>query len=123
VVVRRKLAIRQLQDVCWVLSQELRVTIMGIRCFRFVVVLLCIYGPDIVFIHISGGDFIDCSHRCEHGVILIVVSVHSISANQEQIPIAIDKFSNCGKTIVTSEICRVSLWHANNRAIDNIIFI
>src|SRR5579863_4764126 len=78
---------------------------------------LCVDGPNIALVPDAGDDVIDCSHGSQHGMVLIVVFVHSISANQVQIMEAIKEFADDMKSVVGTKVGRVGLWNPHHMCI------
>ena len=59
------------------------VTIGLLRGAGLVIFHLCIDGPDIIFTSMSLQYIFNCLHRGQHRMVLVVVLVHAVPANQK----------------------------------------
>src|ERR1017187_10688855 len=53
--------------------------------FLFVVFLLCVDLPQGLLVDVAGDDAVDGVHGGEHAVVLVVVFVHAVAADQEEV--------------------------------------
>src|SRR6266702_4736138 len=72
-----------------------------------------------------GQDIFDAQHRRHHGVVLVVVFVHPVSADKVQIRITgVQLLSDRGHmqrvVVIVNRIC---FFLANNRSVDNVAFL
>ena len=59
-------------------------------------------------------------HGGEHRMVLVVVFVHAVAADQKQILERVDVVAHFGKSLVGAEIGRIGLGHANHRRVANV---
>ena len=84
------LILEALQEIRGLNSSPYAVYVLGggaggpwlILCFFFMIFHFRVDGPDVVLVADAGDDVIDRGHGSQHGVVLIVVLVHPVSANQ-----------------------------------------
>src|ERR1700733_13775721 len=91
-----------------------------ILCFFLMIFHLRVDGPDVVLVADPGDDVIDCRHSGQHGVVLIVVLVHSVSANQVQIVESIEKLADDVESVIGTEIGRVGFGNADHMGIGDV---
>src|ERR1700759_2192287 len=53
--------------------------------FLFVILLLCIDAPKRALVYMPAGDAIYDRHRGQHGVVLVVVLMHPVTAHPKQV--------------------------------------
>src|SRR6185312_9835844 len=92
-------------------------------CFFFVVFLFRIDRPDIGFLGDTGGDIVDGYHGGEHGMVGIVVFVHAVAADQEEIFEGIGIGADLVELVIGAEIGGVGLFHAADRAVEDVFFL
>ncbi len=79
------------------------------------VFLFGVYLPNILFGLFAADDKVHRCHGCEHGMIRIIVFMHSVSAYQKQIINFVGKIFNLLESVIGSEIRRVCFRHPDNR--------
>jgi hypothetical protein len=84
---------------------------LGFFCSFLKIFAFSVNAPDIVFGLDSAGYIIYRNHGCEHGMILIVVFVHSIATNKKKILELIDILPELIKPIVGAKVSRICFRH------------
>ena len=75
----------------------------------FMVLLFSVDLPNILLCFYSFTYIFYSRHGCEHGMISIVVAVHSVSADQKEVFYTIGKRTQLIKALISAQICRVGL--------------
>ena len=78
---------------------------------------LTVDSPDIVT---SAQDIPRSVDGSNHRVVLIVVLMHAIPANEKQVIILVEELTDYMKSIVCAEISRICLFHAYHGRIQHI---
>src|SRR5215469_18601952 len=76
---------------------------------RFVILHLGVDRPDVVLVRPPLDDVVDRRHGRQHRVVLVVVLVHPVSADQEKIVELVHELANRWEPVVGAEICRIRL--------------
>ena len=108
-----KLRTRQIihtQGICLVLNSTFSGWHLTALVF-FVIFFFSVDGPDVVFCFDIINYILDGCHRRKHRMVLIVVSVHSRPADEEQIIKFIREIANDVEMLVRTKIAGISLWH------------
>src|SRR6266436_9500078 len=71
---------------------------------RFVVLHLGIHFPDVGLVRSARDNVIHGDHRGEHGMVLVVVLMHAVAADQKEILKAVQVFAYLVKTFVGPKI-------------------
>src|SRR5207302_2158971 len=77
---------------------------MACASFRLVVLLLGIRGPHAGLIRNAGHNIIHRNHRGQHGVILIIVLVHTVAPDQEKVGEAVYVLADHVKAVISSKV-------------------
>jgi hypothetical protein len=80
----------------------------------FVIVLLGVDLPEISFGLDSGKNVVYGNHGSQHGMVLVVVLVHSISANEEKVFEPVRVSHNLIEAIIGAEVSGVRFWYAED---------
>lgn len=81
------------------------------------VVIFTVYGPKWCLVGISRGNTLNRGFRGQHGMILIVVPVHAISADREDVGQLIKVGPQMVHVIVRAEIRWIGLGYPDHGAI------
>ena len=73
--------------------------------FALVVIRFGVHIPDVPLVATARDDIVYGGHRRQHGVVLVVVLVHAVAANQIQIRNRINVVAHFLEAIVDTEIC------------------
>ena len=71
-------------------------------------------GPDVVLGGNSVEDVFNGGHCSEHGVVLIVVLMHSIATDEKEVAEVVNILANDVELVITSEICRISFGNVDD---------
>jgi hypothetical protein len=80
-------------------------------------------GPYIVLDLDAVDDVLDGCHGGEHGVILVVVLVHAIATYQEEVLKTVGVVADDVETVVTAEVCRVSLGNVDDVGVFHVLYL
>ena len=61
---------------------------------------LSVHGPDVFLVFAADENVVDRGHCRQHGVVLVVVLVHAIAANQEEVGKFVEIGAHFGETFV-----------------------
>ena len=105
-------------------AKRAAVRFLGCSGTAFVIFGVAVHLPQIVKLCVSQNIF-RTQHRCHHGVILVVVFVHSVTANQVQVRVPRVQFLTNGGDVprVVVIVNRIRFLLANDAAIDEIAFL
>ncbi len=82
--------------------------------------LLGINSPDIRFIGDPIADIIYGDHGCEHGMVGVIVFVHSIASYQEEVGKAVSIFTDEIEIRIGAEVGGIGLFHADDYGIQDV---
>src|SRR5579875_2128831 len=89
--------------------------------FLFLVIfLLRIDLPKHVFVYLSGQDLVYSRHCSQHGMVLVVVLMHPVSADKKKVFKTVQIADNLVESLITAEISWISFGNAHNMRIQNI---
>src|SRR5689334_334706 len=80
----------------------------------FVIFLLGIESPQIVAATNVRNDIVNSGHGGEHGMVLIVVFVHAVTTDKEQVVELVYPGDHFGEAAIRSEISWIRLGHPNH---------
>src|SRR5207237_679420 len=111
-------------DTRWNKAQTRTVLFVGNFVALFVILGVGVDLPEIVKLGI-GQNIFDTQHRRHHGVVLIVVFVHPVAADEVQIRITgIQLLPNRGDMQrVVVIVNRIRFFLAHDRSVDNVAFL
>ena len=87
------------------------------------IILLRVYFPDIIFSFNIICDIFYSRHCGKHGMILVIITMHTVPADQKQVLKFIGELSDFIKLIITSKISRISFGHPDNNTVQDIFFL
>src|SRR4029077_14343155 len=116
--------LRRGHDVAWNEAKRAPVRFLGCSGTGFVIFGVAVHLPQIVKLRVSENIF-HAQHRCHHGVILVVVFMHSVTAYQVQVRVPRVQFlANRGDVpSVVVIVNRIRFLLTNDVAIDEIAFL
>src|SRR5439155_8263897 len=88
--------------------------------FRFVVLVVDVDVPDRILVGSARGDRFHSGLGGQHRVILVVVAVHAVAADEKDVGDRVDVGANAAKLGITPEIRGIGLWHTNDRGLDDV---
>ena len=83
------------------------------------VLLLGVDGPEGGLVDVAGGDAVDDGHGGEHGVVLVVVLVHAVAADEEEVGEAVGPGAEFVEAGVGAEVGRVGLGDADDVGVED----
>ena len=86
----------------------------------FLVIHLSVDSPDVVLGRKTIHDVFDSDHCSQHGVILIVVFVHAVAANHEEIGEAVGVIADDVEAVIVSGVSGVGLGNADNGSFNSL---
>src|SRR5665213_2153752 len=86
----------------------------------FVILLFSIDAPQRALVYVPGRDAVDHSHRRQHGVVLVVVLMHTIAADQKQVFEAVRPSPQLVEPVIRAKVGRISLWYSHYVSVENV---
>ena len=99
---------------------EDRFNVLKALTFKEAKLLLENTHVQLAIIDIRLDDVVDRGHGCEHGMVHVVVAVHAVAADQPEVVDAVQEVADRLKPVITPEIARICLGHADDRSVQNI---
>ncbi len=83
------------------------------------VLLLGVDRPDVRFVGPAFQHVVDRRHGGEHGVVHVVVAVHAVAADQEEVLERIEPALKLAESAVGAEVGGIRFGHPDHRAVDD----
>jgi len=80
----------------------------------FMIFAISVDSPDIVFAADTADDILNRRHSGQHGVVLVVVFVHAIAADEEKVLKPVSIVPNYVEAVIRAKIGRISFGNANH---------
>jgi len=88
---------KRLEPACRDIQLRYGVTLgkpqLKLKLFLLLIFLLRVDRPDILLIDAPRENVVDGGHRCQHGMILVIVFVHAVAPHQKQVREAVQVFA------------------------------
>ena len=84
-----------------------------------VIVHLGVDFPEVGLVRLAGDDVVHRHHGGQHGVVLVIVAVHAVAADQEQVVVAVHILANLGEPVVGAEVRGIGLLHPQDRGVEH----
>src|SRR5665213_1285384 len=86
----------------------------------FVILLFSIDAPQRALVYVPGGDAVHHRHRRQHGVVLVVVLMHTVAAHQKQVFEAVRPSPQLVETVIGAKVGWVRLRHSHYMSVEHV---
>src|SRR5689334_7801380 len=86
----------------------------GSPLLLFVVLIVHVDVPDVALVYPSGGDVFDRHPRRQHRMVLIVVAMHAVATDEEQVLDGVGMLPDRSEVRVAAEIGGIGFGHADH---------